>query len=365
MDPFLAYRLRNLRLSAASAVAGTTRTADMTPEQRDAYLSAYSSRLNRHGLPSVLSATKTAVETTKSTSVIITTASSAAEKAERAANMSPSDAFFAFLVILLKILWLMARHTVYYVVLPAVLFWIFFGLVNWRRRFAQLGQRLRQDVAIFGEIAVGIVRAFFALLFGALLRLAQELQLANRLLALQDAVREPTVATTEWIGREINNLRFNPATDTLYLQYQLAVNWIGDHKAHLIVSLVALHLVSGRLQADTNDIDRFMIWPELQRYLDKPMPEILLRQRLEYGSNSHYYREIDELIEHDSWAEQAIESKESLEIEHVIEEVVETNLEHNDTTELAPGNDHEIRRTVDGMVYCKECRQRHCCELPY
>ena len=279
--------------ASASAAAKATKTLEMDPES---YLSAYDLAAGRHGMRHAFSAESPAMRATGFPHSSSFSTSAAAKTAKSATDMSLSRAAFGLLFVILNASFTAIKYAWSYTILPALILWFLYGVVNWRQWIIEIARWWQQFGEDLAEIVADGGRVFFPWLLDLLRRLSQHLELCERFVAFANATLPLLIGVKETIQRFVNNLRFNWLTDTIYLYYQRTIIWIGNHKPHLIVIVAAIYFISARVEASNDDIDRFMSWPELQRYLDKRIPDVLLRPPKEYGSNSHYQRESYETI---------------------------------------------------------------------
>ena len=315
----------------------------MDPSAQEAYLAAYELAMSRHGLRSTMSATQTPVLATGSVEAA----------ASKTAEMGLLDVLFGLLLLLWSLLAKIIITLWWYIVFPALVFGILFGAVQWKHW---------SDVLLWQPTSV--IQSHIAL-------------------------RQRCTALLRWLHDIVMDLRFNWFTDMVYIRYQRLVFWIGDRKLLILAILLALWYASAYVEKHKSmETEKFVGWQEIQRYLDTPIPEVLTRPRKEYGSNSHYLRKPEIATGHDEWygaimsgdARESDEiflvdpvvSAESRTLTSVKEEQISaarmaTRARQPDSASYRQSQETEKVRWVVGPdnVWCRDCRQWHCCELQY
>jgi hypothetical protein len=282
--------------------------------------------------------------------------------------------------------------------LYAFLMWSAICFLPWRRMlwaFGEWAEATAREIA--PQIRAGL-RGWFDLFVLLLVHISRAATQNRWVVHARWAVGGWLARTSRAILHVIDNLRHHQLWDTIYLHYQLIVNWFGRRKLHLIVFIVGIHLLSSMFQSENNKTTEvFMKWSDLQQYIDTPIPEYLFRQRVEDGSNCHYQREAswwpgntneNHRVEHGlgrsisatpiatmPFAE-AIpptagvgrmenEQKETGPVVEISTAPTTTTLPVVDALPSTEVYGTEKRQKLPGemVVFCRHCRQEHCCEV--
>ena len=266
--------LNTILLCALAAAAFDSITpikfSEMDPFGPEAYSNAYASHLNRHGSRSLFSGAPAAMRTGASTSSTMMTG----EKAEMIIYKLASEMF-----------WALFKYSLY-----AFLMWSAICFLPWRRMLWAFGEWVEATArAIAPQMRAGL-RGWLDLFVLLLIHIFRAITQNRWVLHARWAIGDRLVRTWRAFLHVSDNIRHHWVWDTIYLHYQLIVNWLGGRKLHLIVFIVGIHVLSTVFRGENNENQEvFMKWSDLQRYIDTPIPEYLFRQRLEYGSNCHYH----------------------------------------------------------------------------
>ena len=217
-----------------------------------------------------------------------------------------------------------------------------------------------------------IGRAFGALLSVLVSVLATLVSLAAKLLfsalfALWSSVRDGTGVAGDvviFFAREIrSDILDIPTIDLVRLRLRLARNWLYRNSAGavLVVSALALFAMCTAEKAPSTSAPAL----EIREY---HIPEYLIlaqpQNRPRDGSSSHYILASEPI----SWA---LVGDNDVPINTLLATKVETARHTESTTAqlLATAGSATAsvpaRKQVEGIAYCQQCRQRHCCEVPY
>jgi hypothetical protein len=152
----------------------------------------------------------------------------------------------------------------------------------------------------------------------------------------RQAIRDWYDSTQQRVNRSYDSFINASIFGTVSIRYQRLINWTGRSKYHLIVGIVAIHLLSTIISNQIAEADEiFVTWSELQPYVDQPISWHMFRQRSEEGSNSHY------------WPAQLIDDASSESAGPISATLITTMLPAAATE----------------MAFCHHCRQKHCCEV--
>ena len=266
-------------------------------------------------------------------------------------------------ILLLRLIWS---------TLLGFLLWCLFGVVRRREWHLTLRERIQLDgPVLLGWVRHGI-RWLVILPFRLLNATVRGIARSEALRFSTNVIRERWIRMRDFVSWKMYYLRHNWLTDLFYLYYQQVINWVGQHKAVLIGSIFVTWWISAIIQQHNSTSIRFMKWPEVQRYVDKPLPEVLFWQRKESGSNSHYHRASSMVTEGSSSVDDIKESPALETVTVTVTEVISSKLTADSVRERSTAGplpleeEREVHRVpIEGIAFCHFCKQKHCCEIAH
>lgn len=333
------HNTASLRAQAAAAFTQITALdlSKMDPALRQAYLSAYASAASRHN---ALSTAATAVRT----SATAINNEHTPEKAELIVRklFGPAIPFLKYLFF-------------------GLILWTICQVIPWNRTFLILENTA--GPAIQDAVLTFLAGLWWLACLPVLIawKLVEAIVWHPWVGQARQSARERLQRAEDLIVREIENIRDNWRFDAARMLRQIIIHWIDRHKLQLIVFFVGIHLASTMMQSQTNRTEVFVKWTELQQYIDDPLPQYLFRQRKEYGSNSHYHREInccpDVSVNHD---EQVPRLADDISVESITAKLLEEAA--TAPSEIGEEEKLSILRAAE-VAFCQHCRQKHCCGI--
>lgn len=251
---------------------------EMEQARRDAYRAAYINAMRRHGMPGAHLATLTATKATAST------------EAAKSDSMNFGVAATRSLGIVLTYLaWTIARIG-YYVILPTMSFFLLLlllGVPQWERWVNETLVQLQQG---HWYLQPNYGSAAFNTAIVIVLCFIHPIRVAR---AAGNGIRAAVQGLRAWYDTKIHNIRRNPRTAELLLEYQMLKNWVSRYILLILYALFVFWLFSGFIAfgGDREGKTKFVPWKDFQPSFTNPIPQMLYYTRKAEGSNSHYRRD--------------------------------------------------------------------------